>query len=254
MTLMPLYKLRRALATGRTPIFIGLLLLLGCQAQSEELLRLTQCYRDKTLPPCEQWKRGHEFCAWFFDAFPLDRERGCYGQRWNIPKVYYDRKYVSYNPATETLVIRLGIPDLTPRASLPRARDIPLFTEVRIEPLWYGKFIEHLRRTRDIRAPGNQLEKTGRVMYGMDVYDQSQKSNTYPDVFFFPPGEAQLFVRCIVRPNSSIEEIRPDGACEVVSNINDRAYLSYHIKYSQMPELIPINDKLTGLIRSFLAN
>lgn len=242
-----------------TLVLLGALSVLsavGCQdRKSMDAIPIAQCFREYPYLPCEQKKASSDYCSRLSSEFKVDQERKCYAQKWSIPRAYFDRKYVAYAPATEIIVLGVGIPDLTPGALLSSDRRMPLFTEVKINALWSGRFERYVHHIQDTRYKTSGLQKTGSVMFGMEVYEQTRhRKDQYSDFFLFPSKNAQLFVSCVLKPGASIAEKDPNGPCQITANVDERAYLEYHIRYSNMKDLERINQGLVNLVRSFMHN
>jgi hypothetical protein len=218
--------------------------------KSMEPIEFTQCFEAFDQPRARK-----EIKEQFFK----DSERSCYGQRWRMPRAYYDHKRVSYQPLTETVVIRVGHPGFAPGNLIPREQYVRLLNEVAIYALWNGNFQDHIRHTKKNYEVTGGLEKIGRVMYEMEVYDQLRMpKDQYRSIFFFPSEKnARLFMMCLLRPDDPVEYISPQsphGSCKIVSSIDDRVRIEYHIKYSELPQLRQINTDLIKLVRSFMIN
>ena len=112
----------------------------------------TQCFREKVIPPCDQWKISQEYCRSFKSKFFLDESRGCYGQRWSMPKGFYSNKYIAYHPMTETLILTVGRPGLVPEITkLTPGRELPkrtpsLYKEVKVRALFIENFEQRVQR------------------------------------------------------------------------------------------------------------
>jgi hypothetical protein len=216
---------------------------------------LTQCFRAKETAPCEKWAGGHDFCRHFFATYPLDQRRACYGQRWSIPTGYYLRKYIAYKPITEVVVIRVARPSLAAGREIPKSEVNSLFHDISIRPLWAHNFdgeIAHVLETQ--KSFG--LVKTGKVMFGLDMYDVSvvpvAKQKEFRNVYLVPPKAPQFLVACPVRPQSTIEKKGPKSSCHVTSNVDDRVQLAYDVRFEEMAEIEPTNQKLVVLVRSWM--
>lgn len=250
----------------------------GCGDSFRELLLLprknmervefTQCFmpRASTDMECGKLKKGqgYEYCQWFVSTFYLDQTRQCYGQRWAIPKAYYARSYGKLAGATtdDTFVLEVGRPgltpgitEITPGAFLTSEQRIPLFIEVTVRTLSTGKFEKRVREVMDARRIGGTV-KTNQVLYGMGVYDNNKvRVDQYRDIFLFPLTNKQWYVRCIMKPGHTLDEdLKTIGGCTVVSNVDDRVHIEYHIDNSELPQLATINTRMTNLIRSFMVN
>jgi hypothetical protein len=246
---------------GLILLLVVVLSIVGCKdwllwpRKSMERVAFTQCFRAFDQPWSLYRKDGK-------DEFYRDDKRQCHGQRWSIPKAYYSRKYVAYGPLTETVVIEVGRPgltpgitELTPGAFLSSEQRIPLYIEVNIEPLFFGKFEDEVRLMMDNNRLFGMV-KTQSAFYDMDVYDQKNFSkNNYREIYLFPPAYAQWFVSCTIKPGLTLEEdLKTVGGCKIVSNVDDRVYIEYQIDNSELPQLPAINTQMTNLIRSFMVN
>jgi hypothetical protein len=238
-----------AILVGSAIVVSGIAVFVAYRNQrSMELTQFTQCFRALEQPWGVNRVDGK-------NEFYKDEKHHCYGQRWSMPRAYFGHKYVSYHPVTETVVIRIGRPGLTPGNLIPRGEFVPLYNDINIEPLWAGRFEDHVRHTKNTYQVTGGLEKIDRTMFGMDVYDQKRMPrDQYRDIFFFPPNNPQLFAKCIVKPGHSIDEKFRDGPCNIVANINDRVRIEYSVKYSEMPELEQINTSLANLVSGFMIN
>jgi len=210
-------------------------------SKSMEPIAITQCFEPFDRP----FGRKNEFYK--------DQERGCYGQRWVMPRAYFDR--VSHSSTSETLVVNVARPGIGPGNLLPSEQFASVYHSINIKPARSGKFEDHIRQTQDAYGTTSGLVKTARELYGMDVYEQTKIGlHQYHDFFLFPSANAQLFVKCLLKPDTTIDQKSPNGSCDVIANVDDRVSITYHINYSEMPDLINVNATVIGLIRSFMRN
>ncbi len=225
-------------------------------------IAITQCFREKAMPPCDQWKVSQEYCRSFKGKFFLDDSRGCYGQRWSVPRGFYSNKYIAYHPVTETLILTVGRPGLVPGITkLTPGRELPkrtpsLYKEVKVRALFAENFEQRMQRTKRNYEGTGGLADTRRVLYGLRVFDQfNMPVNQYRDVFLFPPDPTQWYVKCLVKPGRSFEEDqKTPGGCTVVHSVDDRVYIEYHVKNEELSYLERVNSEMTNLIRSFMMN
>jgi hypothetical protein len=236
---------------------VCLLILLNLAAcedkKSMEPMALTQCFEEKETPMCSGPNKVQKYCERLTSDFYLDPARGCYGQRWSIPRAYYSD--LPNSTRGQTLVLRFSIPDLTPGAWLPADQRYYSMRQINLRPLYSGKFERRAEEIKDAYRTSAGLAKTEHVMYGMDVYDEMRvPKNEDRDIFFFPPRNAQLLVRCLIDPGPIMDSLKSTDPCEVGSHVDERIEITYHIRYSDMPNLTSINDKVVGLIRSFMIN
>ena len=223
---------------------------------------VTQCFREKAMAPCDQWKVSQEYCRSFKSKFFLDESRGCYGQRWSIPKGFYSNKHIAYHPVTETLILTVGRPGLVPGITkLTPGRELPkrtpsLYKEVKVRALFIDDFEQRVQRTKRNYESTGGLADTKRELYGLRVFDQlNMPANQYRSVFLFPPDHIQWYVRCLVKPRHSLEEdLKTQGGCAVRHNVDDRVYIEYWVENTELSNLQRINFEMTSLIRSFMVN
>jgi len=235
------------LAAVRSVLVVGALIALNvagaADRKSMEPIAVTQCFRPLEKPFSRQ------------PDFYKDEKRQCYAQRWSIPRGYYSHVQSKSGPETGSLVIKVGLPAMTPGTLLPREQAIPLFTEVSMNVLWFGNFAEFVRQRRDSQELNGLMTKTNRMFYGMRVYDTKIfPDQTYRGIYVFPDTDAQLFVEYLVRPKQKVDEPQSHSACAVTSNVDDRVFIKYRIRCSQTPDLTKINSDLVSLVRSFMVN
>ena len=212
-------------------------------AADQKGMAVTQCFRPLDKP----FSRQRDFYK--------DEKRQCYAQRWSIPRAYYSHIQSKSGPESGSLVIKVGLPAMTPGTLLPREQAIPLFTEVSMNVLWFGNFAEFVRQRRDSQDLSGLMTKTNRMFYGMSVYDTKIfPDQTYRGIYVFPDTDAQLFVEYLVRPKQKVDEPQSHSACAVTSNVDDRVFIKYRIRCSQTPDLTKINSDLVSLVRSFMVN
>lgn len=241
-------------------IIVAIVIVQDYRRTSMERIAFTQCFEEKSqMRPCEKW-RSPDYCRWFIKTYYLDKERDCYGQRWSMPRAYYGYKYAETRHG-ETFVIEVGRPplipgisDLTPGGLLPSGTPT-LYKNVIVNALFTGKFEKRVREVLDSRQSTGYVN-THRMLYGMDIYEDKKRSkDKWRDAFLFPPGDAQLYVQCIVKPNLTLEEnLKTQGGCRVRGNVDDRVYIEYHIDHSELPKLYKVNAEIVSLIRSFMVN
>jgi hypothetical protein len=234
-----------AILVGSAIVIAGIAVFVAYRNQSSmELTQFTQCFASFD----ETFRRKDEFYK--------DEKRRCYGQRWSMPRAYFGHKYVSYHPITETVVIRVGHPGLTPGNLIPRGDFVRLFNEVNIRALWNGKFEDQVRHTKKTYDSFGVV-KTNRIIYGMDIYDHTRMpADQGRDIFLFPPEEdPALFVKCLVRPHADVDVILSkalNGGCKVIANVDDHVLIEYYVHYPEMPNLAQINAQWVDLVRSFM--
>ena len=216
------------LAAVRSVLVVGALIALNvagaADRKSMEPIAVTQCFRPLEKPFSRQ------------PDFYKDEKRQCYAQRWSIPRGYYSHVQSKSGPETGSLVIKVGLPAMTPGTLLPREQAIPLFTEVSMNVLWFGNFAEFVRQRRD--------------SHDTKIFPDQ----TYRGIYVFPDTDAQLFVEYLVRPKQKVDEPQSHSACAVTSNVDDRVFIKYRIRCSQTPDLTKINSDLVSLVRSFMVN
>lgn len=261
---MARYPARAAAVTVAVAVVIAIVITLISIADGGKsaTTTLTQCFREKAMPSCDEWKIGQEYCRAFQKTFFLDEARGCYGQRWSMPKGYYSHKYVAYHPLTETFILTVGRPGLVPDITeLTPGRELPkrvpsLYKEVKVHALFTGDFAKRVQETKRNYQLTGGLADTKRELHGLRIFDQfNMPANQYRDVFLFPPGDAQWYVRCIVKPGRTFEQnLNTPGGCSVVHNIDDRVYIEYFVDKTELADLPRINTEMTQLIRSFMVN
>ena len=233
------------LASVRIVLVVGALTALNvagaADQKSMDMMAVTQCFRPLDKP----FSRQRDFYK--------DEKRQCYAQRWSIPRAYYSHIQSKSGPESGTLVIKVGLPSMNPATQLPREQAIPLFTEVSIRVLWFSNFAEYVRvRKGHIKGI---VTDTSHMFYGMRVYDTKIfPDQTYRGIYVFPDTDAQLLVEYLVRPKQKVNEPQPHSACAVTSNVDDRVFIKYRIRCSQMLDLTKINSDLVSLVRSFMVN
>ena len=233
------------LAAVRIVLVVGALTALNVAGaagrKSMEPIAVTQCFRAIDKP----FSRPSDFYK--------DEKRQCYAQRWSIPRAYYSHVQSKSGPETGSLVIKVGLPAMTPGALLPREQAISLFTEVSIRVLWFSNFAEYVR-VRKGHIKGIVTDTT-HMFYGMRVHDTKIfPDQTYRGIYVFPDTDAQLFVEYLARPKQKVDQPQPHSACAITSNVDDRVYIKYRIRCSQMPDLTQINADLVKLVGGFMVN
>ena len=235
------------LAAVRIVLVVGALTALNvagaADQKSMDLTAVTQCFRPLDKP----FSRQRDFYK--------EETRQCYAQRWSIPRAYYSHIQSKSGSESGTLVIKVGLPAMTPGALLPREQAIPLFTEVSIKVLWFSNFAEYVRQRRDSQQSAGLMTKTNYLFYGMRVYDTKIfPDQKYRGVYVFPDTDAQLFLEYLLQPKQKVDEPQSHSACAVTSNVDNRVYIKYRIRCSQMRDLTKINSDLVSLVRSFMVN
>jgi hypothetical protein len=222
------------------------MVMVGCDSTSDrqeamEPMAVTQCFQAFGAP------FGRK------DEFYRDEERQCYGQRLLMPRGYYSRKYVSYNPLTETVVIEVGWPSLNPGALLTDdEREKHQYKELEIRAMRFGDFDAHVKHHLRI-AKTLGIEKTDRVFHGMAVYqERHNEPSTLNLTYLFPLEQRGLFLRCLARPGGANGRSSPPGGCRAVGSIDDRVRIEYLIRNSELSELHRVNEALVKLVRSFM--
>lgn len=218
-----------------------------------DTVSVNQCFVEYPHASCQGERATTEACRKLAVEYFIDQRKKCYAQSWNIPRAYFLRKPVTYSGATEWLAISVGLPDLVPGSQLPTARRIPLLTEVELKGLWPGNFEAHVRHIQMTHRGVNGLAKTGRTLFGMQVFEPTKKGpDQYWSALLFPEGSAQLFADCILKPGEALEESGTRGGCRVTANLDDRLYLRYYLRKPDMPQVQRINEQLVALVRSFI--
>lgn len=225
--------------------------LVGCESsQSVEQKHFTQCFRPKEVEDCAKWKSGHEYCRWFVETYYLDEARGCYGQRWSIPKAYFG-EVVGPSTTSESVIIKVRLSDLAPGALVAKKE----MQNIWIKPLASGRFKKRALEIKEANTGTLWMEKTDRTMFGMEVYAQRQPSTTKQSYFFFFPKEdPQLLIDIWVQPEWTLEKLPPYYPFKITANVDDRAYVEYLIPSSQMSEVDAVNTRVVELVRSFMVN
>jgi hypothetical protein len=186
------------------------------------------------------------------DEFYRDEERQCYGQRLSMPRGYYSRKYVSYKPLTETVVIEIGWPSLKPGALLTDdERDKHQYKELQIRAMRFGDFDALVRQTFRVMKT-LRIEKTGRFFHGLMVYEEKEIKSNLGIAYLFPVGKEDFFLRCSLVPRDDDDGVSPPGGCKMVSNIDDRVRIEYLIRNSELSDLHKVNEALVKLVRGFM--
>jgi hypothetical protein len=222
------------------------MVVVGCDSTSDrqeamEPMAVTQCFQAFGAP------FGRK------DEFYRDEERQCYGQRLLMPRGYYSRKYVSYNPLTETVVIEVGWPSLKPGALLTDdERDKHQYKELKIRAMRFGDFDALVQHTfRVMKTLG--IARTDRIFQGMTVYEErDNEPRTLNLTYLFPVDKQGLFLMCLARPRGTDGRSSSPGGCRVVSNIDDRVRIEYLILNSELSELHNVNEALVKLVRGFM--
>jgi len=180
----------------------------------------------------------------------IDNERQCYSLHWSIPKAY--QPYLS---PSDDLEIIVGKPDLAPGASLSEKRKSAEMPMVYIRSLLLGTFAYRVDGIKVAGQVSYGLKKSGRTMYGRQVYESTKDLNFHHDVVFYPDDDSQPIISCGVgTKGGGVDQIKPYTGCKVRADIDGHVYAEYHLLYSLMPQFEQINAAVIGLIRSFIVN
>lgn len=221
--------------------------------------RFTQCFREKAMLPCDQWKSNQDFCHSIKHKLYLDESRGCYGQRWSIPEDFYRTKYVAYKPITETVILVLGRPgvvdgatDVLPGRSLSKVPT--LYKEVMVRALMVSTFNRRRQQALASYEKTSGLADTNEKVHGFRVFDQTKSApGQYREVFLLPAEEFQWYARCLVKPGVRWDEgLKSPGGCFVLHGIDDRLYVQFFVKNSELADVQAISTQVVNKIRSFM--
>ena len=190
----------------------------------------------------------------FKDELYRDEKQGCYGWRWSFPRTYY-RGRPDLASGVDRFDIRLDILDLTPASLLPAERREELLNTVHIRLLGNDKFRGKVAHYKGTETSIYHLQKTNHMTFGMEVYEETRVPvNQYKGYWLFQVGDVQQFTQCLSKPNETFEQwrARPQGGCTIYANVDDRVFIQYYLVKAQLPDMHTINDKLVGLVRSFM--
>jgi hypothetical protein len=226
-------------------MFFGLL---GCEdPKSMEPMEFTQCF----VPLDNPSKLARH------ETFYRDQKRGCFGQRWRMPRAYFARSLISYHPVAESFKLRVHIADQSPAVFLPKEKQIPVDIEVTIDPIFSGNFETHLNNFRRINlGPGKGI-KSLRLFHNMSVYDIDPKiwdgtKRQDKEVILVPSDGTKFFVTCWGPYDRRIEAFSAKTTCRVSNIIDNRIWLRYYIPIADMPKVRSTNDGMLKLIRNFM--
>ena len=222
-------------------LLLALITLAACNDNSNsEPWQVTQCF---TPLHDQSYARRAELFR--------DEKKGCWGQRWVIPK-----KYLPYilTKSTDSEQINLYLDVVgvfkPEHARVPR-HERAWEHKVQIETITHAGF--EIQRSKSKQFPMRGFKKTDRTLFGFDIYDSDDK-NIYRSVYLFSEEMKYLYARCLLPPHLEIEEMKSDWGCEVFTHIDDQFDIIYIVPFSAMSDLNALNTAVQNHLTNFMFN
>lgn len=222
-------------------ILMVLIALSACnEPSSVELWRVTQCF--KPLHDNSYARRSELF---------RDEKKGCWGQRWAIPKKYMPY-FLTKSTDSEQINLYLDVVGVfnSEAARVPKHKRA-WEHKVQIETITHAGF--EVQRSLSKKLPMKGFKKTDRTLFGFDIYDSEDKT-IYRSSYLLSEGMKHLYARCLLPPHLGIEQMKPEWGCEVFTHVNNQFDITYIVPFSAMRDLNAINTAVLNHLTNFMLN
>lgn len=205
-----------------------------------DVWQVTQCF--KPLDDTSYARRNELF---------RDEIKGCWGQRWAIPK-----KYLPYFLTKSTDSEQIHLYSDVVGVFNPEAARVPRHKrawehKVQIETITHAGF--EVQRSLSKKLPMKGFKKTERTLFGFDIYDSEDK-NIYRSAYLFSEEMKHLYARCLLPPHLEIEQMKPEWGCKVFTHVDDQFDVNYFVPFSAMNDLNALNTAVLNHLVKFMLN
>ena len=215
--------------------------LAACNDQGNaDLWQITQCF--KPLHDNSYARRSELF---------RDEKRGCWGQRWAIPKKYLP-SILTKSTDSEHINLYFDVVGVfNPEAARVPRHKRAWEHKVQIETITHAGF--EVQRSISKKFPMKGFKKTDRTLFGFDIYDSEDK-NIYRSAYLFSEEMKHLYARCLLPPHLEIEQMKPEWGCKVFTHVDDQFDVNYFVPFSAMNDLNALNTAVLNHLVKFMLN